>query len=482
MRQELKLTDFIGVPGMVMAITDIVTVVLAALIAVPVANYGDALGPVQFPLAEQYRLAIAATAILTATVFFWIGGYRAWRGASLYAELRLLFLGWTLVFLSLSAVALFTKTGASFSRQWAASWFIVGFILLVLMRFLLRFALRALRRKGYDTKRIALIGGGELAAHVVTQLLGSTGTGLSVVGYFDDRDCGLLAGAAPRLGGIDDILAVLIDKTTSENRVDQVWLSMELAGSSRLVSAIEQLQNTTLDVRMVPDTFGYQLLNHSVNTIAGLPVINLSISPMDEINRFIKRLEDIVLGTAMLIVTLPVLISVAVLVRLTSEGPILFRQQRHGWDGKEFSIYKFRTMVVHDTPQQKDYDSIQAKPGDQRLTPIGGMLRRYSLDELPQVMNVLMGDMSIVGPRPHPVAQNYQFMKQVDGYMRRHKVKPGITGWAQVNDLRGITDTLDKMENRVQYDLYYIENWSVGFDFWIIVLTVFKGFRHKNAF
>jgi putative colanic acid biosynthesis UDP-glucose lipid carrier transferase len=230
---------------------------------------------------------------------------------------------------------------------------------------------------------------------------------------------------------------------------------------------------------MVPDVFGFQLLNHSITEIAGLPVINLSTSQMLEgRNRFLKSLEDKILSAIILICISPILALIAIAIKLTSPGPILFKQYRTGANGQKVKVYKFRSMVVH---QEKGGEVTQATKGDCRITKIGSFLRRTSLDELPQFINVLQGRMSIVGPRPHALAHNQYYRELVESYMRRHMVKPGITGWAQINGYRGETDTIDKMENRVKYDLYYIENWSIWLDLKIIFLTIFKGFIHKNA-
>jgi putative colanic acid biosynthesis UDP-glucose lipid carrier transferase len=216
-----------------------------------------------------------------------------------------------------------------------------------------------------------------------------------------------------------------------------------------------------------------------MSEVAGHYAIDLSVSPMSGMSRFVKRSEDIIIGTLISIMILPVCLGIALAIKLTSPGPILFKQHREGSNGRRFKVYKFRSMRVH---QEEAGQVTQAKKNDSRITPIGAFLRRTSLDELPQFYNVLQGRMSIVGPRPHALAHNEQYKELVESYMRRHKVKPGITGWAQVNGLRGETDTLQKMQRRVEYDLWYIDNWSLWLDLKIIVLTVFKGFINKNAY
>jgi len=229
---------------------------------------------------------------------------------------------------------------------------------------------------------------------------------------------------------------------------------------------------------MVPDWFALKLMNHGISEMVGLQLLDLSMSPITGATRLVKQIEDVVLAALILLLISPLMLVIALAVKLTSPGPVLFKQTRHGWNGEKISVYKFRSMVVH---QEHGNSVTQASRHDSRITPLGSFLRRTSLDELPQFFNVLSGSMSIVGPRPHAVQHNEHYKELVPGYMWRHKVKPGITGWAQINGFRGETDTLHKMEQRVNHDLFYIENISLWLDLKIIFLTVFKGFTHPNA-
>jgi putative colanic acid biosynthesis UDP-glucose lipid carrier transferase len=242
---------------------------------------------------------------------------------------------------------------------------------------------------------------------------------------------------------------------------------------------LNALRHSTANIRLVPDWFTLKLLNHGVSEVVGIQMLDLSTSPITGETRVIKAVQDFVLATVILLLISPLLLAIALAIKYTSPGPVLYRQKRHGWNGEEIVVYKFRSMVVH---QEAGSQVTQASKNDSRITPLGAFLRRTSLDELPQFINVLQGRMSIVGPRPHAMAHNEHYKELVPNYVLRHKVKPGITGWAQVNGFRGETDTLDKMEKRVEYDLYYIENLSLGLDLKIIVATVFKGFVHKNAY
>ncbi|MFB8831522.1 exopolysaccharide biosynthesis polyprenyl glycosylphosphotransferase [Azotobacter sp. CWF10] len=232
-------------------------------------------------------------------------------------------------------------------------------------------------------------------------------------------------------------------------------------------------------MRFIPEWGDIRLLNHRVSHIAGLYTLDLSCSPMDGPARLFKRLEDLLLGIPIMLLVLPLAVAIGLAVKLTSRGPMLFKQYRTGINGKRFKVYKFRTMVVH---REAEGEVTQATRDDARVTLLGAFLRRTSLDELPQFFNVLQGRMSIVGPRPHALAHNEYYKDLVESYMQRHKVKPGITGWAQVSGYRGETDVLEKMQKRVECDLWYIDNWSLWLDLKIIGLTLYKGFVDKNAY
>jgi len=261
--------------------------------------------------------------------------------------------------------------------------------------------------------------------------------------------------------------------------VDEVWLCLPVGDKEGIFATLDALRHSTANIRLVPDLFALRLINHGVSEVLGIPMLDLSASPITGKVRLMKAVQDRLLGALILLLISPLMLAIALAIKLTSHGPVLYRQLRHGWNGEGIWVYKFRSMVVH---QEPDFQVTQARRNDARITPLGAFLRRTSLDELPQFINVLQGRMSIVGPRPHAVAHNEHYKELVPGYMLRHKVKLGITGWAQVNGFRGETDTLDKMEKRVEYDLHYIENVSLWLDLKIIVATVFKGFVHKNAY
>jgi putative colanic acid biosynthesis UDP-glucose lipid carrier transferase len=262
-----------------------------------------------------------------------------------------------------------------------------------------------------------------------------------------------------------------------EHGTKMIFISQPISAQPRIRKLIDELQDTTASVYFLPDVYIFDLMQARFDNVGGMPVIAICETPFMGLNSMVKRASDIVLGLAILLLCMPLMVAVALAVRLSSPGPVIFRQRRYGLYGEEIIVYKFRSMTVLDDGG----NVVQAKAGDPRLTQLGALLRRTSLDELPQFINVLQGRMSIVGPRPHAVAHNEQYRKLIKGYMLRHKVKPGITGWAQVNGLRGETATLDKMHARIQYDLDYLRNWSLWLDLWIILKTVKVVLTRHNA-
>ncbi|UTW00189.1 undecaprenyl-phosphate glucose phosphotransferase [Marinomonas rhizomae] len=424
-----------------------------------------------------YKNVLLLGVLLGAASLSFFGAYRAWRGASFTSEMRCVISATLITFLLLIISGFATQSSELFSRIWMVSWLCTSTTIILCYRFLLRKCLGALRAKGFNIRSVIIIGDGDLAQQVLERLQQHSEMGLVVKGILSTQNQTKVIdeiNSVPLLGTLEDL-----DTVVKDHKIDQVWIALPMSEVQKMEQVQSALSNTSIVIRMVPDIFGFRLINQSVTEVAGLPVINISTSHMLEgKNRLLKLLEDKILATIILILISPILISLAIIIKFSSKGPILFKQYRTGANGQDFKVYKFRSMVVHN---EEDGKVTQAKKGDSRITPIGAFMRRTSLDELPQFINVLQGRMSIVGPRPHALAHNEHYKTLVESYMRRHMVKPGITGWAQVNGFRGETDTIDKMENRVEYDLYYIENWSVWFDIKIILLTIFKGFTHKNA-
>lgn len=372
----------------------------------------------------------------------------------------------------------------------ALRWFLLTILFLSLARYLINVTIRLLRYFGKNTKRVAIAGGGPLATYVLQQLHNNPWVGYRIVGIYDDRSnfhYGLADVVNKRkpesIEGIHQ--AVKLDgkfedmyKAAHNGEFDAVFLALPMRAENKTQEIIRKLSSTTTAVYVVPDFYSIETHYTQLVNINGMPAVSIYENPVSGLRGVVKRLEDIVLSLIILtIIAVPMLL-IAIAIKLTSKGPVLFKQQRYGLDGKPIKVWKFRTMKV-----MEDGDKvIQAKKNDPRVTPLGAFLRRTSLDELPQFFNVLAGSMSIVGPRPHAVAHNEAYRHIINGYMLRHKIKPGITGWAQINGFRGETDTLDKMQDRVEYDIDYIRRWSVFLDLKIILLTVFKGFTSQNAY
>ena len=317
-----------------------------------------------------------------------------------------------------------------------------------------------------EARRSAIvIGAGALGLKVAWALGGSNERGIDFIGYFDDRTDDRLhpQAASQRLGNLKSVAAYI-----TLHGIREVYITLPLGSQPRIIALLEQMQGTTASLFFVPDVFGISIIQGRLQDVNGVPVVGICETPFTGTNELAKRLSDIVLASIIIAIISPLLIAVAIGVKLTSPGPVIFKQRRNGLDGGEIVVYKFRSM----TAQEDGWDVRQAQRGDPRITPFGRFIRRTSLDELPQFFNVLQGRMSIVGPRPHAVAHNEQYRSIIKAYMVRHKVRPGITGWAQVNGHRGETETVEKMQARVEYDLEYLRNWNLRLDLQIIVRTI----------
>lgn len=334
----------------------------------------------------------------------------------------------------------------------------------------------ARRRRAGSTRRGAVIvGAGPLGSKMAKALTAGPDRGIDVLGFFDDRqDDRLHPDASPRLLGMLSELSEYV----RANSVREVYITLPLGSQPRIVQLLEQIQGTTASLFFVPDVFGISIIQGRLQDMNGVPVVGICETPFTGTNELVKRISDIVLSCLILILISPIFLAVAIGVKRSSPGPIIFKQRRNGLDGEEIIVYKFRSMRAQDNGNVVK----QATKEDPRITKFGAFIRRTSLDELPQFVNVLQGRMSIVGPRPHAVAHNEEYRKLIKAYMVRHKVKPGITGWAQVNGLRGETDTIDKMKARVEYDLEYLRNWSLGLDLQIIVRTARLVVFDRNAY
>ncbi len=419
---------------------------------------------------KDYIALMIISALLVLLIFPMFKLYRSRRGELQIELIGNLAAAGGAVFISLAVILFALKIGGEYSRIWFFLWGGMAAGGIILTRFSMYTLLRAMRRRGLNHKRIAIIGAGPLAREILLRIHNSPWAGFDVAAIFTPYDRYADDGSMSL-----DNLPHFIQKT----KLDEIWIAMPLRDETTILNVLHTLRHQTMTVRYIPEMSALRILSHDVSNILGMPMIDLRTSPMTGMNRVIKELEDRILALIFLLLASPFMAFIALSVKLSSPGPVLFKQKRHGWGGREINIYKFRTMYV-DHPTSEGVK--QTTRDDPRVTRIGRFLRRTSLDELPQLINVLQGRMSLVGPRPHAIEHNEFFKEKVDSYMQRHKVKPGITGWAQVNGLRGETDTLEKMQKRVEYDLYYIEHWSLGFDLKILALTFIHGFIHKNAY
>lgn len=420
-----------------------------------------------FHLHERYVLAVATISLFVLLLNSLLGAYSRWRVTRISTLLARLFMVWLVVGILATSIIYFANASERYSRLWLALSLALSFVFAGGVRVLVQLVLRQARLKGRARRSVFLVGPGHHLINVARGMRASPGEGYSIAGV-------------ERLSRMpDDTCLEHLARRVTASEAREVWICVPLEMGGLVRSIFFSLRNHTAEVRFIPDFRDMHLLNHRVSEVAGHYAIDLSVTPMNGMARVIKRLEDIVVGGLISLLILPVCFGIAIAIKMSSPGPVLFKQYRTGANGKNFKVYKFRSMEVH---EETGGAVTQARQGDPRVTLLGAFLRRTSLDELPQFYNVLQGRMSIVGPRPHALAHNEHYKELVESYMRRHKVKPGITGWAQVNGLRGETDTLEKMERRVEYDLWYIDNWSVWLDLRIIFLTIFKGFINKNAY
>jgi putative colanic acid biosynthesis UDP-glucose lipid carrier transferase len=421
-----------------------------------------------------YSLVLMILAFfISSSVFQYVDPYRTWRSGRMLAYARDVFVGWAITALILLFLGYATGLAFHYSHDLVMAWFLLTPFVLLISHLAAR---RVVADPGRDSevRSVVIIGANDASLKFASTLERNPNLFMQVRGFFDDRtdDRWPEKMREPMLGKMADIAAYV-----RENNIKMIFISQPISAQPRICNMLDELQDTTASVYFLPDIYIFDLMQARFDNVGGMPVIAIRESPFTGFNSMVKRGSDIVLGLLIQILLLPLMLVIAIAVKVTSKGPIIFRQRRYGLYGEEIIVYKFRSMTV----SEDGATVTQATKNDQRVTRIGGFLRRSSLDELPQFINVLQGRMSIVGPRPHAVAHNEQYRKLIKGYMLRHKVKPGITGWAQVNGLRGETETLDKMEARIHFDLDYLRNWSLWLDIWIIFRTVKVVLARENA-
>ncbi|NND45180.1 MAG: undecaprenyl-phosphate glucose phosphotransferase [Xanthomonadales bacterium] len=426
-------------------------VILLAFLAAYWARFG------LVPLTPQYLVVLLMGLLLVSVVFPATGAFRNEFKWAALRRVRRLLAGWAVVIMVMVVLSAMLKTTAVYSRIWFGYWVLFGAIGLVLFQALTFFWRRRIRRKGAMRRKLVLVGAGAAAARVEARLAADPQGDFEVVGRFGE------AWSEHATGPLEQLADFVQD-----NEVHDVWIAAPLDNAQLMERSLEYLKNAVVDIHVIPDLEQYRLLNQGISEWEGLPFINLSGIPMTGDELALKNVMDRAGAAVLLLLLSPLLLLIALLVRLSGPGPVLFRQQRHGFGGEIIEVLKFRTMKPHEEPAGQ---VTQARATDARVTTVGRWLRRSSLDELPQLLNVLKGEMSLVGPRPHALEHNQFYMDRIPRYMLRHKVRPGITGWAQVNGFRGITDTEEKMLLRIEHDLWYIQNWSLWLDVRILLRT-----------
>lgn len=412
--------------------------------------------------------------LLVLLVFPMFGLYRSWRGENVTSEIRRMALAWTVVIATLVVSEWAVKNSGEYSRLWLGSWFATALALLGVHRWAGRRLLGSIRARGIDARKVMLVGATHAGRKIVAAARQSPWMGLDVVGYVQTPHDQQAIADVPCVGDLDAFIANL-----QQYAPDQIWVALPMRAEAEIKRLLDATSELPATIRLVPDLFGYELLNHQATQLAGVPVITLRGSRVEGHARIAKAVEDRLLALMILLLLAPLMVLIAIGVKLSSPGPVFYRQKRNGLGGREIDVWKFRSMRVHAESNGK---VTQATINDPRVTRFGRLLRASSLDELPQFINVLQGQMSIVGPRPHAVAHNHYFRERLDGYMQRHGVKPGLTGLAQVSGFRGETDTIEKMAQRVECDISYINCWSIWLDLRIILRTPWVLLKRTNAY
>ncbi len=426
----------------------------------------------------QQELILSAAAALTAFLLLAevVGLYRNWLGTPIQRELFTTVLVWVGTAGLLATAALLSGYEMTLTRPELLRWLVLELSGLLGVRVVFRGIQQILRANGIGTRNYAIVGINELGFELARNIEHSPDLGLKFVGLYDDRPKARLpaipAEFGSQVGNLDQLVSLAHAGT-----ITQIYITFPMRAEERINRVLNRLSDTTASVYVVPDFFVFELLHSRWTQIGNLPAVSVFENPFYGVDGFVKRLLDVVIGTALLVALAIPMLLIALAVKVTSRGPVIFRQHRYGQDGREIRVWKFRSMRVTENGGKIQ----QATLNDPRITRLGAFLRRTSLDELPQLVNVIAGSMSLVGPRPHATAHNEQYRKLIPGYMLRHKVKPGITGLAQVNGWRGETDTDEKMQKRVEFDHKYIREWSPWLDLKILFQTVFTVLKGNNA-
>ena len=427
-------------------------------------------------LLEDHYLAMAVIIFLLSLIILKESDlFESTNSADAQAQGSNLLIYWAVMIFAIILIGYLTGTTDLFDVTVLYTWAVVTPVLIIVTNFIFRQLLLLSLKSEENQRKVVIVGANEGSHKLANNIINNLAYGLKLTGYFDDRpeertDTPM---GAPYLGAMNKL-----PDYVKKNGIDLIYITIPVSHQQRVLDLLDKLHDTTASIYFTPDIFVYELIQARMDNIGDMPLVALCETPFSGLNGVLKRLSDVLFSVFILVLISPILLIIALAVKLTSPGPALFAQKRYGLDGDEIVVYKFRSMTVCD-----DGDEIkQATRNDARVTKLGAILRKYSLDELPQFINVLQGRMSIVGPRPHAVAHNEMYRGMIKGYMMRHKVKPGITGWAQVNGYRGETDTVEKMQKRIEYDLDYLRNWSLGLDAIIILNTVVTVFKTDDTY
>ncbi|MES2296662.1 MAG: undecaprenyl-phosphate glucose phosphotransferase [Pseudomonadota bacterium] len=439
---------------------------------------GELAGLLQFhrllhEVAPIHAILLYFCSALAALVFLRLDIYVSWRGRALAQLLLRLALSWGLVLLLGIVFGFLIHQAGALSRLWVCYWFAGGLLMLVGSRALAYSVLNTLRRMGLNCKRVLIIGYGAIGRALHRRAVEQAWCGYEVRAVHAGADDGAVA---PPIAPVATLAEV--PQFVAANQIDEIWITLPMTAAAQLRELPFLLRNALVDIRWIPDTLSMQILSSRMVDFLGFPAVELNRPNSSGLNGLVKDVFDRLFAAVVLVALAPLFVALAAAVKLSSPGPVFFKQERLGLDGKKFLLYKFRSMKLH----QEHGTLTQAKRDDPRISRIGHFLRSSSLDELPQFLNVLAGHMSVVGPRPHALLHNEMYKDVLELYMLRHRVKPGITGWAQIHGFRGETDTVDKMAGRVKCDLYYIRHWSLWLDLRIIAWTALKGWSDKNAY
>ncbi|MFL9960928.1 undecaprenyl-phosphate glucose phosphotransferase [Paraburkholderia sediminicola] len=458
-------------------IIDIAMVALGAAIAAAVHS-----GKVVW-LDDMQSVSLAFGCLLVVVFFPALGIYQSWRGKPLYDLLSRVAGGWVMVEITGVLISFSLHRSDNLSRLWLVYWAVATIGLLIITKMIVYSILRGLRREGFNQRAVAIVGGAPYGRFLIEQMRSRPEAGFSPVVVFDE-DGTINPYEDP--DAADAIEGVPVERDyqrmiqlVRQRAIRELWLALPISKEKAIHRFVMDLRNDFVNIRFIPDVRSLTLFNQPMVELLGVPAINLAASPITDLRVLPKRVFDRLFALAALTALAPLMLGIAAMVKLSSPGPVFFRQKRKGIDGNEFEIYKFRSMKLHKEEAGK---ITQATRRDPRITAVGAFLRRTSLDELPQFINVLRGEMSVVGPRPHALEHDDIYKDLVKGYMHRYRIKPGITGWAQINGYRGETDRIEKMMGRVKLDLYYMQHWTFWLDIKIVVLTLWKGFAGSNAY